>query len=102
MNCSCGSDTNVADTRRINKNTSVWRRRKCKACGALFTTIEQVCETMPGKRGKLHVSERTAAKQIKPVAVKVVVAPRSKTPTRVETARSRIEDLRMENEIMRM
>jgi transcriptional regulator NrdR family protein len=99
MNCSCGSDTNVVDTRTINEKTNVWRRRKCKACGCLFTTIEQLCETMPGKRGKLHVSERTAKQQIKPVPVKAVVAPRSNTPPRVQTTRNRIEDMRMQKEL---
>lgn len=105
MNCSCGSDTSVVDTRPINEKTNIWRRRKCKACGCLFTTIEQMCETTPGKRGKLHVSERTAKQQIKPVPVKAVVAPRSKappTPLRIQTTRSRIEDMRMQNELMKM
>lgn len=99
MNCSCGSDTSVVDTRPINEKTNIWRRRKCKACGCLFTTIEQLCETMPGKRGKLHVSERTAKQQVKPVPVKAVVAPRSTTPPRVQTTRNRIEDMRMQKEL---
>lgn len=108
MNCSCGSDTNVVDTRTINEKTNVWRRRKCKACGCVFTTIEQLCETMPGKRGKLHVSERTATIQIKSVPTKVVVAPhkerapRRETPLRVQTTRSLIEDMRMQNELMKL
>lgn len=43
MNCLyCGSDTSVVNSRRQKRNNQVWRRRQCKACKAVFTTLEAI------------------------------------------------------------
>lgn len=44
MKCECGTNTKTKDSRRIEKG--IWRRRFCPSCGAEFTTLEQVCETL--------------------------------------------------------
>jgi transcriptional regulator NrdR family protein len=36
----CGSETQVTNSREKARTPSVWRRRKCIACVAQFTTIE--------------------------------------------------------------
>ena len=38
----CGSDTAVSNSRSSAGGQSVWRRRRCKACGAVFTTNEHI------------------------------------------------------------
>ncbi len=38
----CGGETNVTNSRRQKRNNQVWRRRKCKACGAIFTSHETI------------------------------------------------------------
>jgi transcriptional repressor NrdR len=38
----CGSETKVINSRRQKRNNQVWRRRKCLACGAVFTTHEAI------------------------------------------------------------
>lgn len=38
----CGSDTQVTNSRRQKKANQVWRRRVCKTCGAIFTTLEGI------------------------------------------------------------
>ena len=42
----CSSETKVTNSRPHKKTPSVWRRRKCIACGAVFTTNEVVSDTM--------------------------------------------------------
>lgn len=42
----CSSETKVTNSRPHKKTPSVWRRRKCVACGAVFTTNEVVSDTM--------------------------------------------------------
>lgn len=37
----CGNKTAVANSRAQSRQHAVWRRRSCKACKAVFTTIEQ-------------------------------------------------------------
>jgi transcriptional repressor NrdR len=37
----CGSETHVTNSRHQKRSNSVWRRRKCTACGAIFSTTEQ-------------------------------------------------------------
>lgn len=37
----CGYDTNVSNSRHQRRSNTVWRRRKCQACGAVFSTIER-------------------------------------------------------------
>lgn len=37
----CGNPTMVANSRLQQRRNSVWRRRRCQSCGALFTSIEQ-------------------------------------------------------------
>lgn len=43
MNCLfCeGGDTGVVNSRLQKRENNVWRRRKCKGCGTVFTTIEK-------------------------------------------------------------
>lgn len=38
----CGSKTGVANSRLQKRSNHVWRRRQCRACGAVFTTLEAV------------------------------------------------------------
>lgn len=38
----CSSESDVINSRLQKRTNSVWRRRKCKDCLRLFTTIEQV------------------------------------------------------------
>ena len=41
MNCPyCGADSKVANSRQQKKSNSVWRRRECKRCHAIWTTEE--------------------------------------------------------------
>ncbi|HEX7368474.1 MAG TPA: hypothetical protein VF261_02360 [Candidatus Saccharimonadales bacterium] len=37
----CGGDTDVVNSRQQKRANQVWRRRKCRSCGAVFTTTEQ-------------------------------------------------------------
>lgn len=37
----CGAETNVINSRPGRRSNSVWRRRKCRVCGAIFSTREQ-------------------------------------------------------------
>jgi len=36
----CGKDTKVTNSRLQKRSNHVWRRRQCKACMAVFTTLE--------------------------------------------------------------
>jgi transcriptional repressor NrdR len=38
----CDSETGVANSRLQKRSNQVWRRRQCKACGAIFTTHESI------------------------------------------------------------
>lgn len=38
----CNRDTQVTNSRHQKRNNHTWRRRKCKSCGSIFTTIEAV------------------------------------------------------------
>jgi transcriptional repressor NrdR len=38
----CSSETRVTNSRLQKRSNSVWRRRQCKVCGAIFSTIERV------------------------------------------------------------
>lgn len=38
----CGSETAVTNSRASAHGHSVWRRRRCKACSAIFTTNEYI------------------------------------------------------------
>ena len=43
MNCVyCNSDTKVVNSRLQKKANQVWRRRECKNCRAVFTSLEGV------------------------------------------------------------
>ena len=43
----CGKlDTKVIDSRPVDENSSIRRRRQCEGCGKRFTTYEKL-ETMP-------------------------------------------------------
>lgn len=36
----CGGETGVSNSRPQQKNNHIWRRRRCKSCGATFSTQE--------------------------------------------------------------
>lgn len=38
----CGSETRVTNSRLQKRSNQVWRRRKCTACGAIFTSHEAI------------------------------------------------------------
>lgn len=38
----CGEKTQVTNSRRQRRSNQVWRRRQCKGCKAVFTTLEAV------------------------------------------------------------
>lgn len=40
----CSNETKVTNSRPHKKTPTVWRRRECKACGAVFTTSEAVAD----------------------------------------------------------
>lgn len=54
----CSRNTEVYNSRAKSRNPSVWRRRKCTACVAQFTTIELPDYTtallVEGRSGKLY------------------------------------------------
>ncbi len=58
----CGCDTAVFNSRARRKNPSVWRRRRCNACVAQFTTIElpdySSVLVVEGASGKLYPFSR--------------------------------------------
>lgn len=60
MICSCGSDTTVIETRK-RPDGSLRRRRRCLACDARTTTVEQRVNvdadkpTTPARIGTTHV-----------------------------------------------
>lgn len=43
MNCTyCGGESRVINSRPQKRTNSIWRRRKCLTCNAVFTTSENV------------------------------------------------------------
>lgn len=43
MNCPyCDSDSHVTNSRHQKRTNSVWRRRQCKKCDAIWTTTERL------------------------------------------------------------
>lgn len=36
----CGSETDVVNSRPQKRSNQIWRRRRCKACGSVFTSHE--------------------------------------------------------------
>jgi transcriptional regulator NrdR family protein len=40
----CGKATGVTNSRLQRRSNTVWRRRRCEACQAVFTSIERVDE----------------------------------------------------------
>lgn len=38
----CGAKTEVVNSRPQKRMNQIWRRRKCSACGAVFTTNERI------------------------------------------------------------
>lgn len=37
----CGNSTQVSNSRLQKRTNTVWRRRSCRSCSAVFTTLEQ-------------------------------------------------------------
>lgn len=38
----CEGETSVTNSRKQKRNNQIWRRRKCEACGAVFTSHEAI------------------------------------------------------------
>lgn len=38
----CGSNTDVVNSRAQKRNNQIWRRRRCRACDAVFTSHEAI------------------------------------------------------------
>lgn len=38
----CGGETGVVNSRKQKRSNQIWRRRKCGACGAVFTSHEVI------------------------------------------------------------
>ena len=38
----CGNDTEVTNSRPQKRSNQIWRRRQCRACRAVFSTLEAV------------------------------------------------------------
>lgn len=99
MNCNCGGKTVVKDSRE--QTECQWRRRYCESCGLTFTTLEQQCQTLAGKKGKprtvepvLRVPKIRAIKIAKKAVEKIVVMPIE----RVSHSRNRMDDIRRDKE----
>ncbi len=50
----CQSETRVTNSRPQKRTNSVWRRRHCQSCGALFSTTESVDLSQSIKYKALH------------------------------------------------
>jgi transcriptional repressor NrdR len=73
----CRYSTRVTNSRRLKADNSVWRRRKCQKCGAIFTTkestdLEQAVRVLkrngklePFYRDKLFLSIYKACEHLK-------------------------------------
>lgn len=111
MKCQCGGDTHVKDT-RPHASGGIWRRRACKECGLIQTTIEQACDTIRCKPGPTagRKSERTLRVQrsksvihaapvsalLRPKRVRVAPKP---SASHEKPAWMRIADMREEREL---
>ena len=121
MNCARGSDTLVKDSRPYDNRTSIWRKRQCKSCGTIFTTVEQVCETLPCKKGKPFGAPSAIAKpekhKVKPPEVTPTLRPKRARPKKTKDLvlekpalvdavtpkpRNRIEDLKEQRELQKL
>lgn len=100
MLCKCKSKTLVKDTRETDDGK--WRKHECKSCGMQFTTLEQVCETIPGIRGRTK-NGWVKAVRIAPTAKNVTSPNTRNTPTIKAidrgAARRHIEALREKKEL---
>jgi transcriptional regulator NrdR family protein len=77
----CNGKTRIANSRRRQRDKSVWRRHKCIACNAIFTTVEQIdwsqallfkndnAHVEPFSRDKLLISVHHSLKHRKDAAV---------------------------------
>ncbi|HVX23926.1 MAG TPA: ATP cone domain-containing protein [Candidatus Saccharimonadales bacterium] len=58
----CGGPTRVTNSRAQRRHNQVWRRRRCRRCGALFSTVESaeygLAWTVRGKNGRLQPFSR--------------------------------------------
>ena len=69
----CSSDTKVTNSRPHKKTPSVWRRRECKSCGAVFTTSEAASDNSYSFRVK-HPSEGLLAFSLPRLMLSIVSA----------------------------
>lgn len=59
MRCpSCASETTVLESRK--RETGIYRRRLCEACGSRFSTMETVIQEKRGPKPKADVSKKPA------------------------------------------
>ena len=103
MNCNCGGKTIVKDSRE--QTDSQWRRRYCNSCGLTFTTLEQQCQTLAGKKGKPRTVEPVlrkpkirAQKLVKKAVEKVVEKIAAMPLERITHSRNRMDDIRRDKE----
>jgi len=53
----CGGKTRVANSRLQKRSNQTWRRRNCKACQGVFTTVEatDLLSSLLYEKGKTHI-----------------------------------------------
>lgn len=56
----CQSETEVYNSRPQTRSNSVWRRRRCKQCGSVFSTKEQIDYSQ-------SIVVRTRSKRLEPL-----------------------------------
>ena len=57
----CGSKTEVTNSRLQKRSNSVWRRRHCPACGAIWTSLE-----VPEARSAFRVMQGESMHEFEP------------------------------------
>ncbi len=95
MNCpDCNVCAIVKDARHTPEG--YWRKRFCRQCLKIFTTIEQPVVTIPGTRLKKAIVVKVPKPEPvkRPVREKKLKQPKASKPT--VSARSLIEDLKMQ------
>jgi len=90
MRCpSCASETTVLESRK--RETGIYRRRLCEACGNRFSTMETVFQEKRGPKPKADVSPKPA----KSDTPRPRVAAKNTKPK--PAPRQRLEDVWMRN-----
>lgn len=68
IGCECGSGTEVTDSNLSADRETLRRRRKCKNCGARFTTLEVRVEEGQGSTVLEKMAKRLLATQLRHLA----------------------------------